>query len=188
MRCRIGYWKTGLGVQLDQEAFETVRRTGKGLKATLLPNRRILLVGSRSAGGHKALSKVSPAGRAKRPTGIYAEAEVHLDTILARMDSGLPLFEVHELAVDYDFAEDGLVTEPLAADHDLPWPDARKHLSAEELRHQCYLRCRSHMLAGGHGYFDEIGVPAEVVRMMAGGFVLARDKARAELDIAGVVA
>lgn len=183
MRCRIGHWKTGLAVQVDEEAFEWVRLTGRSVHAELLSNRRVMLRGGRGGG---VLCRLSPACITRRPSGIYGEqAGVPLDRSI--VPGELPLFEIHELTVDYDFAHDALVTEPLAQDHELPWPcdkNRQERLSYDELLHQCYLRIRSHMLLGGHGYFDEVGVPCEVVRSMAGGYARMLDKARAEIQIA----
>jgi hypothetical protein len=148
MWCRIGYWKTGLALQVDEEAFEWIRLTGPAPRATLLPDRRFALTGGR---GGQALCKISPASVAKRPTGVYADAaNVQIDRGQVP-ELTFPLFEIHELAIEYDYLLDALVTEPIGPDHELPWPSDRHR---------------------------------RVVRIMAGGYAMALDKARAEIAAA----
>lgn len=186
MRCKVGYWRTGLAVQVDEEAREWLQVQGRALCAQVTVDRRILLVGcSRGA----ALSRLShtPASHACRDMHSQGEVLPPYLEFLAGPGFELPRFELHELEVDYDYAMDGLLTEPLGPDFTLPWPSRRhrdNRMSAEELRHQCYLRIKAHMLVGGHGMFDEVGVPKEVVRLMApGGYPLALEKARKEVDV-----
>lgn len=189
MRCRVGNWKTGLSVMFDEEAFDFIASQGRVLSVCMRSDRGLELRGtSKSTGRRSTLDRFGRTPSAtKKCVGFFADAEVQLDVSFLVPGFQLPLFCLHEVGVSYDDAYDALVTEPLGADHLLPWPDDKhrhQRLSAAELMHQCYLRIRSHMLAGGHGYFDEVGVPVEVVRVMAGGYKLMLEKARAELDMA----
>lgn len=180
MRVKVGYWKTGMAVHLDDEARDWLKTQGRALCAQVQVDRRILLTAGPRGASIRAITQNEAA---HKPVGFSAWAESlppYLE-FMAGPDFELPLFELHELAVDYDYALDGLLTEPLAPDFELPWPrhkHARNRMSAEELQRQCYLRAKAHMLTGGHGMFDEVGVPREVVRTMGGGFRLAHQKAR----------
>lgn len=187
MRCKVGYWKTGLAVQLDEEAREWFFQDNmrRQMQARVLADRRVLLIAVRGPGA--SIIKITHNGVAHHSRDMYGQCEVlppHLE-FAAGPGFELPRFELHELAMEYDFAMDGLLTEPLEADFALPWP-SRKHranrMTAEEMRHQCYLRIKAHLLFGGFGAFDEVNVPREVVRIMAGGYKLALDRAKAEVS------
>lgn len=185
MRCKIGYWCTGMAVQLDEEAYEWLKTDGLRLTAQVLVDRRVLLCATHGKG--MRMQKICQTPQAHSPKDMFARSEIAPPFLefMAGPSFELPRFEVHDLSVDYDYAMDGLLTEPLGPDYSLPWPRLMHRvyrMSAEELRHQCYLRIKSHMLTGGHGMFDEVNVPKDVVHLMAGGYKLAFDKARKEVD------
>lgn len=183
MRVKVGYWRTGLAVQMDEEAYDWLKSNGRALCVQVQTDRRLLLV---TCARGAAMNKFYGSRETNRKAiGFHAEAEVlppYLE-FMSGPDFELPRFELHELEVDYDYVMDGLLTEPLEADHLLPWPDSRhrcNRMSAEELRHQCLLRIRSSMTAGGRGYPEDCKVSRSIVRMMGEGYRLAHEQAAAE--------
>lgn len=180
MRVKVGYWKTGMAVHMDDEVRDWLRTMGRALCVQVQADRRILLTSGPRGASIRAITQGEASHKAPG-FSAWAESQPPFLEFMAGPSFELPLFELHELAVDYDYALDGLVTEPLAPNFELPWPrykHAHNRMSSDELQHQCFLRIKAHMQTGGHGMFDEVGVPKEVVRTMAGGYPLALAKAR----------
>lgn len=184
MRVKVGHWKTGLAVSMDTEAFDWLKANGRALCVQMQMDRRLLLV-TCSKGG--CLTKLSAGPNRDRSLGVgfvgHANVPLPYFEFLQGPGFELPLFEIPQLNADYDYSMDGLLTEPLAADHDLPWPDSTHgavRLTAEELRHQCLLRIRSSLAAGGRGHPEDCRVSRSVVRMMGRGFQLAHEQALRE--------